>query len=75
MHAVLGGTQQWNTKITSISATQIQVQYTVWDHYGAGTDNASSSLPELPSLYLLQHNSANFYPSSSRNYAPFNWNI
>jgi hypothetical protein len=28
MHTVLGGTQQWNAQIRSISATDIQVRYT-----------------------------------------------
>jgi RHS repeat-associated protein len=75
MHTVLGGTQQWNALITKISANEIKVRYTVWDHFGAGTDDAKSLLPGLPSLYWLQHNSSHFYPSTVHNYAPFNWNI
>ncbi|MFC4230255.1 RHS repeat domain-containing protein [Parasediminibacterium paludis] len=75
MHTVLGGTQQWNAQITQISANQVKVRYMVWDHFGAGTDDAQSKLPALSSLYWLQHNSPRYYPSTSRNYAPFNWNI
>jgi hypothetical protein len=47
----------------------------VWDHFGAGTDDAMSKLPGLSSLYWMQHNSAQYNPSTSVNYAPFNWNI
>lgn len=75
MHTVLGGTQQWNAQITQISASQVKVRYMVWDHFGAGTDDAQSKLPGLSSLYWLQHNSTHYYPSTSGNYAPFNWNI
>ena len=75
MHTVLGGTQQWNAQITQITASQIKVRYMVWDRFGAGMDDAQSKLPGLSSLYWLQHNSAQQYPSKSGNYAPFIWNI
>lgn len=75
MYTVMGGTQQWNAQITHISANEVKVRYMVWDHFGAGTDDAQSGLPGLSSLYWLQHNSSKYYPSTSGNYAPFNWNI
>lgn len=75
MHTVLGGTQQWNAQIRSISAADIQVRYTVYDRFGAGTDDAQSKLPGLPSMYWLQHNSYKYYPNTSSNYTPFTWNI
>ena len=75
MHTVMGGTQQWNAQIAQITASQVKVRYMVWDHFGAGIDDAQSKLPGLSSLYWLQHNSAHYYPTTSGNYAPFNWNI
>ena len=75
MHTVMGGTQQWNAQIQQISAEKIKVQYTVWDRFGAGTDDAQSWLPGLPALYWLQHNSTHFAPSTSKLFNPFIWNI
>jgi RHS repeat-associated protein len=76
MYIVMGGTQQVNAQIRIITDSEIHVQYTVWDHYGAGTDDATKSyLSGLPSLYWLKHNSTHFYPSTSSQYNPFIWNI
>jgi hypothetical protein len=77
MHAVMGGTQQWNATIKRISANQIMVEYTVWDRFGAGTDDANSSLPGLGSMYWLQHNASTLDPSHTKPnaYQPFIWNI
>ena len=75
MYTVLGGTQQWNAQITRITANEIRVRYTVYDRFGAGTDDATSRLPGLPSLYWLQHNSAQYYPSTSKMFTPFTWSI
>lgn len=75
MHTILGGTQQWNAQIRSISATDIQVRYTAYDRFGAGTDDAKLKLSGLPSLYWLQHNSYKYYPHTSNNYTPFIWSI
>ena len=68
MHTVLGGTQQFDAKITKISSNEIKISYRVWDHFGAGTDDAKSNLPGLPSMYWLQHN-------TKSKYVPFIWNI
>lgn len=75
MHTVMGGNQQIDAQIQSISAGQIVVFYRVWDHFGAGRDDASSKLPGLPSLYWLQHVSGLLNPDRSNNYQPFIWNI
>ncbi len=53
MYIVIGGTQQWNTQITQISASQVKMRYMVLDHFGAGIDDAQSKLPGLSSLYWL----------------------
>lgn len=67
----MGGTQQVNATIRSISATSISVKYVVWDHFGAGgVSDANSSLPGLPELYWLQRNGSN--PDK---YKPFIWNV
>ncbi len=59
----------------SISATDINVNYTLWDRYGAGRDDATSSLPGLPSLYWLQHNSHNEDGAPRNQFVPFIWNF
>jgi hypothetical protein len=40
MHTIMGGTHQIDATIKSISANEIKVDYTVWDHFGAGVDDA-----------------------------------
>ncbi len=75
MHTVMGGNQQIDAQIQSISATEIIVQYKVWDHFGAGRNDASSNLPGLPSMYWLQHNSWLAKPHLRQKYVPFIWNI
>lgn len=71
MHTVMGGTQQFDAHIKSISSTEIKIQYEVWDHFGAGKSDAVSKLPGLPSLYWLQHNSG----GNKYIYKPFIWSI
>ncbi len=66
MHTVMVGTQQFDAKIRAISSKEIAVQYIIWDHFGAGTNDAISNLPGLPSMYWLQHNS-----ESSESYIPY----
>jgi len=75
MHTVMGGTQQFDAKIQSVSATDVVVQYRVWDHFGAGTSDAASSLPGLASMYWLQHNSALDNPGEANRFVPFVWSI
>jgi hypothetical protein len=78
MHTIMGGTQQFDAQIQHISATSIQVQYTIWDHFGAGRNDATRSLPGLPSMYWLQHNSVNSGQGSTNianMYKPFIWGI
>ncbi|SFF07576.1 RHS repeat-associated core domain-containing protein [Chitinophaga sp. CF118] len=72
MYTVLGGTQQIDAQIRKISANEIRVQYTVWDHFGAGRQDAVSKLPGLPSMYYLQHNANS---PAGVTYKPFIWNI
>ena len=74
MYTVMGGTQKWKATITSVSSTDIKVSYQVYDRFGAGTDDATRSLPGLSSLYWLQHNSHQHGASWSK-YAPFTWSI
>jgi len=68
MHTVLGGTQQFDATITKVTANEILVRYSVWDHFGAGTNDATSKLPGLPSMYILQR-------VPGRKYVPFIWGI
>jgi RHS repeat-associated protein len=75
MHAAMGGMQQWTAQIRSISDKQLQVRYTVWDKFGAGTDDAGSRLPGLSSMYWLQHNAMHYYPRTVGHYSPFIWNV
>ncbi|MEZ4827680.1 MAG: hypothetical protein R3C61_15570 [Bacteroidia bacterium] len=82
MHTVMGGTKRVDAQIRKISATEIQVKYTVWDHFGAGKKDATSFLPGLPSLYWLQHNSINWSKEHTTNFGdlstkfiPFKWNV
>lgn len=74
MHTVMGGSQQFDAKIQSISATEIKVNYTIWDRFGAGHSDAVSKLPGLPSMYWLQHNSSNSGAPDNQ-YVPFIWNV
>lgn len=75
MHTVMGGTQQVNAQIRSISANEIQVNYMIWDHFGAGRNDAGSRLPGLPSMYWLQHNSTTYDRNTSNQFTPFIWNV
>ncbi len=75
MHTVMGGNQQIDAQIQSISADHIVVSYRVWDHFGAGRNDATSNLPGLPSLYWLQHVSGLQNPELRDRYQPFIWNI
>lgn len=75
MHTVMGGFQQVDAEIKVVSATQLRIRYTLWDHFGAGTNDAGSLLPGLPSLYWLQHNSARVNVLMSQLFTPFIWGI
>ena len=68
MHTVMGGTCQFTAQITKLTSTQIAVQYTLYDHFGAGTKDAVSALPGLPSLYCIQR-----IPGTK--YVPFIWSV
>lgn len=75
MHTVMGGSQRFDAKIHSINANEIQVNYTIWDRFGAGREDAISLLSGLPSMYWLQHNSETEAGSPSNQFVPFIWNI
>ena len=75
MHTVMGGFQQVDAQIRIIKSDQIQIRYTIWDHFGAGTSDAGSNLPGLPSLYWLQHNSTKNNILMSGWFSPFVWGV
>ena len=75
MHTVMGGFKQVDAQIQIVTANQIKVRYTLWDHFGAGTNDATSSTIGLPSLYWLQHNSAENNILMSNWFTPFIWGI
>ena len=75
MHTVMGGVQQIDITIKTVSANHIELSYRVYDRFGAGTDDARSSLPGLASLYWLQHNSYKYYPETENQYMPFIWSV
>lgn len=75
MHTVMGGFQQVTVQISIVSDKELLFKYTVWDHFGAGKSDATSPLPALPSLYWLQHNSANNNILMHDWFTPFIWNI
>jgi len=75
MRTVMGGTQQVDAQIRSISVDRIEVTYTIWDHFGAGTTDAVRNLPGLPSMYWLQHNSTEYDNNVSDQFTPFIWSV
>lgn len=75
MLVVMGGTQQWNAQVQSISGNHINVMWTVRDRFGAGKEDAQSPYPGLPSMYWLQHNSSQVDPTLSNKFVPFSWGI
>jgi RHS repeat-associated protein len=77
-HVVMGGYYAIQAKISRITASEIQVHYTISDHFGAGLHDSKSKLPGLAAMYFLQHyrsatNKSRW--SDKYSYQPFIWDV
>ena len=56
MNTIMGGFCQMDVSIVGINNGKVVLSIVYYDHFGAGTDDASKIIPGLPSMYYLQHN-------------------
>jgi hypothetical protein len=73
IHTIMGGIAQVTAKINKINASEISVTYYLWDHFGAGSDDAKTNLPGLSAMYHLQHNFSE--GENGKFFNPFIWHI
>jgi hypothetical protein len=70
MHTIMGGYCQVDVSIIGVSKGKVVLSTTIYDHFGAGRNDANVITPGLPSMYYLQHNTP-----ADNNYKPFVWAV
>jgi hypothetical protein len=71
----MGGSQGIRAEIRLINSREIQVNYTIYDVFGAGRNDAGRwQFPGLQSMYVLQHY-RNVDEDSRNQYQPYFWGV